>query len=1258
MLGLAVGSAAFRLWLVPGIDGFKGQLAQRIGRLGGENIRIGHISAALWTGTLELVLREVSVLDGAGAETLRFAEIRLGIAALDSLLARDLRLAWLELRSTPLSLRRLADGRLGIAGLHAIETIPDWLRTLGSFRLSGCRIDWQDLRQGGARLELGEVDLLLVGRDDAHWLSASLDPPAALAGTMRVGFELRGDLFESDTLSGRFHADAKELALAALDGELPAGFRLGSGLADLRVWGELSAGRIESLAARFGGRNVRIEHLPGGNGNAPGLLLDAVAGDVFWRREANGWRMNAQRLKVVSAEREWPLSRLALAVSRGSGAAVESAFAAADTLALDDLEPLWPMLGLRGPAPSGTVEEPRFGYENVERPRFGLCARLSGVALPAREGLPGAAGLGGRVCGSDERGAAVIHMRDGVLDLAGMLAEPLLVKRADMRLDWRRSGEAWALRASRASLEAGDWSLSASFGLSREGGQGQGLRLDLEAEAGAVEMPGLKRYFPAKAFPVLGRWLDQNLEHGRLDGARIRVEGPLAAFPFRKGEGVFEAIAGFSGVRLRYDPEWPVLEDAAGTVRFLGPSMEIEAAGARLGGGEILGARARLADFAKDAVIGIEGRVSATLAQCLEFFRASPLRPVAGRMDAVMVVAGDALFELALKVPLENKGPPFSLNGTARLSRVDIELAGLAERIENTQGELGFTEDGLVSGRLRGNWLRQAVSARVRRKGDALDVEVSGQFPVTALEGRFPNPSWRYLAGTLPLTLNLKLPIDAEPGEGVSLALRSDLAGARVVLPPPLGKGKGERRTFRLDTRLGGAATRVDLSYGADLAARLALAGDDYRLKGVQLAVGTALPKTVDSTGLRILVRSPSLDLAPWADVLAEAGGGGRDGAGMDLRVLDMRVGQLLWDGKAKGPVAVQAVPRAGGFRGMIDSDYLKGGFDADMAGGRLSAVKADLDFVKLSQAEGKAAASTGSRRDRPHPGGMPSLSLVSRRVLWQDIDVGRLEAEIDSQARGLVLRSASLRSGNHELIVERGEWTRQGGADKTRISGRLKVKDLGLLAALLGYPGVVRDTPADADYTLDWGETPFGVSSANLAGAVDMKLGKGALLKVDVGVGRFLGLFNVGTLWRRLSLDFSDLFGAGMAYDGIAGRLDIANGWAQTKGFVIDGVAAEIVIDGGVKLTTREVDQVVTVIPNTDIALPVAGVLMAGPLGPVVGAAIGAGVFVADKILDGQMDRLTRTRYVVKGSLDNPVITKVAGDEPRDPSPGRRRIR
>ncbi|WP_338457670.1 YhdP family protein [Methylococcus capsulatus] len=1246
LLGLAAGSALFRLWLVPGIDAFKGQLEQRIGRLGGENIRIGQISAALWTGTLELVLRDVSVLDDMGAEALRFAEIRFGIAAMASLMARDLRVAWLELRGTPLSLRRLADGSLGIVGLHAIETIPDWLRTLGSFRIRDCRIDWQDLQRGGARLELGEVDLLLITRGDRHRLSMKLKPPAALADTVRVGFDLRGDLFESITLSGRLYADAKDLALTALNDELPPGLRLGSGLADVRAWAELAAGRIESLAARVGGRDVHIERLAGGYGNAPGLALAAIAGDVFWHREAGGWRMNAQGLKVVSAGHEWPLSRLALAVTRGSDARIASAFAIADTVALDDLQPLWPMLGLPGPAPGGRVEALRFGYESAGSPRFGFCARFGGVALPARDGLPGAAGLDGRICGSDERGLAVIRMQNGVLDLASMLAEPIRVQRGGMAVAWQRTGEGWAVRADRARLETGDWSLSAAFGLSRKAGQG--LRVDLRAETGAADIPRLKRYFPAKAFPLLGRWLGQSLEHGRLDGARLRFEGPLAAFPFRNGEGMFQAEVGFSGVRLRYDPAWPALEDAAGTVRFSGSGMEIAAAGGRLAGGEIRGARAKVADLAKDAVIGIEGRVSATVAQCLEFFRTTPLRPVADKVDAVMTVEGDVLLDLAMKVPMESKAPPFKLDGTARLSRTRVELTGLAEPVEKIDGELGFTEDGLVSGRLQGQWLHKAVAGRARRSGDGLDVDVSGQFPVATFRDRFPNPLWRHLAGAIPLTVSVRLPVAKEPDDGVPLSLSSDLVGTKVILPAPLGKAQGERRMFRLDTRLGEAATRIDLSYGADVAARLDLGGGDYRLKGVQLAVGTGLPKSADGPGLRVVVRSPSLDLAPWADVFV-AGDPGREGIGMDVKALDVQVGQLLWDGKAKGSVVVQAVGRAGGLRGMIDSAYVKGGFDADIVAGRLSNIKADLDFVKLSRLDEKAVASTDSWLDTLHPGNFPSLRLVGRHVLWHGFDVGRLQAEVDSQARGIVLRSASLRSDNHELVVERGEWTRQGGTDRTHIAGKLKVKDSGMLAAELGYPEFVRDTPADVDYTLTWAETPFGVSSANLAGTVDMKLGKGALLKVDVGIGRFLGLFNVDALWRRLSLDFSDLFGAGMAYDGIAGKLDIAHGRAETKGFVIDGVAAKIVIDGGVKLATREVDQVVTVIPNTNIALPVAGVLMGGPLGPAVGAAVGAGVFVADKMMNGQVERLTQTRYLVRGSLDNPVITKASGDTSRE---------
>lgn len=1245
LFGTAAVSAAVRFWFLPEIDVFKGRLEQTLGPMAGEHIRIGELSASIRTGVPELVLREVVVLDDEGGEGLRIGEIRIGISPIASLRAGDLRVAWLQLKDAPLSLRRTENGAFVIQGLHEIETIPAWLRTLGAFRISHCPVDWQDVQRGGAKLDLGEAELYWINGGQHQRLGGHFIPPAATAASIRAGFDLHGDLFQPESLSGLAFLEARHFALPALDDELPEVFDISSGHADVQVWGSVEAGRFDRLAARIGGRELRVE-AHSSEASAEGLALVGFSGDLFWRGSAEAWRIGARRLKLVSAGHEWPLSRMDMAVTEGSGGAGKSVIASADELVLDDLAPLWSMLRLPGAAPSGRLSRTRLGYEDAENPRFALCTAFGDVVLPAQDDRPGIAGLDGLICGSGERGAALIGITDGALDLAGVLEEPILLKRAGMRLDWQWGSSEWVLRAERASLETADWSAAGEFVL---GGGAGGLKLGVQAALGASEVSKLKRYLPARAFPQLSRWLEHSLEHGRLDGARIRFDGPVAAFPFRKGEGTFEAIAGFSGAQLRYAQDWPEIGEARGTVRFAGASLEIDVPEARIAGGEIKGVKAQVADLDKESSIRIDGKVSATVAQCLEFFRTTPLKPVADRLDAVLTAKGQAAIDLALKVPLESKGPPLTVAGKAQLSQTRIEFDGLAEPVENAKGELVFAGDGLVSGKMQGAWLGQAITGRVYREGGALGVDVSGQLAVPALKAQFRNPAWEYLAGSIPLNLSLKLPIADDRGGSVPVSLSSDLAGTRVVLPAPLGKPAGERRALRLDTRLGGGRRSIGLSYGSDVLARFDLAGDGVRLQGIQLAVGADLPKSGETSGLRILIRSPSLELAPWGDVLASASTGDGAGLGMDLKLLDVQLGQALWEGKPKGPVAVQAAARPGGFKGTVDSDYVKGLYEADMAGGKLSSVRADLDFLKVSRLDEKAVATTDSWLDTLHPGSLPALDLVGRHVLWQGFDIGQLRAKVATQARGIMLRSASLRSDNHELTVEQGEWTRQGKVDTTRVSGKLHVKDSGMLATVLGYPDLIRDTPADVDYKLSWAETPFGASAASLAGEVGMTLGKGALLKVDVGLGRFLGLFNVGALWRRLSLDFSDLFGAGMAYDGIAGQLNIADGQARTKGFLIDGVAAKIIINGRVKLATREVDQVVTVIPNTSIALPVAGVLMGGPLGPAVGAAVGAGVFVADKMMGGQVERLAQTRYRVKGSLDNPVITRATGDTPED---------
>lgn len=1240
-----------RLWILPQVAVFKSRLENQIGELAQENVQIGRVSARMWGARPELVLEDFAILDDAGRQAIRFREVRVAIAPLESFRHGEFRVAWLQFRGAHLSLRRDPDGRVELVGLHRVEHPPAWLNTAGYVQIVDCTVDWLDLGRGSKTIALGTLELLLTNEGTRHRLGVRLVPPSALAAEFRAAAEAEGDLFRPETLSGRAYAEARQLALDAWGLRLSPVFAIPAGQADFQVWGDLRRGAVERLAIRTDLRRLQLEWTPAGE-TTHGVDLDRITGDLNWVRNGRAWSLDASRVRILSSGRAWPMTRLGLRVDRDADGTLRFLSGRVDVLALADFEAAL-RIPLGGTVPQGTVTGLRFLYEagTDPSPHLALCADFDGLALPSHAGLPGFSGVRGRLCGSDRAGTLRIVMEDGVLNLPEVLSESVRIPYGELDLDWLRDGDHWSVQSRALRVETQDFAVVGAIGVHQTGADRRGPQVDFHADLGTVAAASVHRYFPLRLYPAVGGWLKQALHDGRLEWGSVRLQGHLADFPFREGNGVFEAGGEFSDVELHFHPEWPVLRQVGGTIRFAGAGMEIEANKGRIGEGVIHKVHASIPDLARDEGIRIEGRASASLAQGLAFLHASPLRRIAERLDAVMEVSGDCTVDLALRIPLEpERGFP-SVDGEVQLRKASLTFEELAQPLQDVDGVLLISERGIAARNIRASWLGQPVSAKLREVGDAIEVAASGKFPIAVLKDQFPSPAWKHLGGTLPLALAATFPRDQESGDFVDVKVNSDLFGTRVALPEPFAKPAEMRRSLRVSTRLAREPRRsIAFSYGDETTGILHLTAgaSGFRLHSGRVVVGADLPSASDDgPGLRVAIRLPSLDLAPWLDFRAENDAP----AGFDLVSLDLRVGQVFWQGKAKGPLQVQLRAKPGGYRGSIDSDRAKGEVEVEVKDGALSQIRSDLDFLKVPvltkkpDATNLAPGSVASCPEFLSPHRLPALILASRHVLWHGFDLGRLDLRVERQGTGVVLRSAALRSDNHVLTVSEGEWVRRGQVDSTRLSGMIRVKDSGMLATQLGYAGVVRETPAEITYRLTWPDSPLCARAPKLSGEVEMNYGAGALLKVDVGIGRFLGLFNVGSIWRRLSLDFSDLFGEGMAYDRVSGKFRILQGQAETHGFLIDGVAAKILINGRIGLADGEVDQVVTVIPNTSIALPVAGVLAGGPLGPAVGAA----AFLANKMLGGQVERVVQTHYLVRGNWENPVITRVHGNMPLD---------
>ena len=264
-------------------------------------------------------------------------------------------------------------------------------------------------------------------------------------------------------------------------------------------------------------------------------------------------------------------------------------------------------------------------------------------------------------------------------------------------------------------------------------------------------------------------------------------------------------------------------------------------------------------------------------------------------------------------------------------------------------------------------------------------------------------------------------------------------------------------------------------------------------------------------------------------------------------------------------------------------------------------------------------------------------LTVTVDRLHWGTNQLGRLEVKSRRRQDGLEYSLLSLKGPLVEFHGE-GRWLATVQGQRTELALDATTPDLGQFLRQLEFVSLLDKAPATASLQLAWPAGPLALSAPHVSGLLQFDVDAGSLLEVSPGVGRFLGVLNLGALRRRLSLDFSDLFRKGYAFDRINGSLALDQGEASTEDMTIEGVSALVYVTGNTNLNRQEYDQLVTVIPQVSTSLAVAGAFAGGPL-------VGAAVFLADKVAGGQMDRLTQYQYRITGPWADPVIRRVDED-------------
>jgi uncharacterized protein YhdP len=758
------------------------------------------------------------------------------------------------------------------------------LARLGEVVLEDSRLDYLDVQEG---IHFGFRDIngrMQFANDElASEVQASLHDERSGVVFGEIEATLLLSLGADQRLSGaRWQATTRELMLAALQGRVPPSpFLPLTGWLNAELWGSWSAAEGHRIK---GVTDLKEAHLAI---DSEDLWLERVNARFQWQSLGRrNWRLHVADLLLDDGTQSWTAPRLSLARDTAAGLGL---WISADRLPLG--VPLrlarnimaiygtpWPPALPR--AASGVVS----GLDLVLNASWRLVMARGEVEqahLSDWGRWPDLAGLDASVALGP--GAGRLQLRgDAVeIDWPRMFREPLTVAvpACTVSVDW---GQGWQAGVSDCALANDDLALHGEAVLRSNTGR---PAIDLNAAVTRGLVGRLAPYWPES---VLGEkakaWLRMGLAGGEIAAGRVLLRGDLDDWPFRQGEGRFEAAARVTGGRLDYLAGWPEARSVDVLARFVGPGMEIRGGVGDIGGVQVREASAVIPDF-KVPVLTIDYAADSDVPGLLGFLQSSPLQQRIGADLSRFRFAGPAATRGSIRIPFGAARGKLSVDGEVALRDGRFSDPGSEVAIDGIEGTVEYSENGLAAGALkaeyRGKPARLSLAADAREE-EKFRAELSGEFTLADVIPEFLADElapFTQAAGACAWTAAVVVTADAGNATNrTELLVESELRGLALNLPAPLGKAAGEAWPLRLRYPLVGPERLLDRRSGAALG--FALSEDGAAPRAVAVARGGRRAAPPAAGMLSIGGRAGKLDLDGWLELIIDeaARGGGLRG--------------------------------------------------------------------------------------------------------------------------------------------------------------------------------------------------------------------------------------------------------------------------------------------------------------------------------------------------------------------------------------------
>jgi uncharacterized protein (TIGR02099 family) len=1227
--------------LAPLVAEYRADIETKASDALGMPLQIGKLEGS-WSGFAPILLAH-DVTVGAGTNALRLDNVRAVPDLWASLLARQVRIAHLELNGLKISLKEGADGQWALEGLPVRQDQPmDPEQLLNSMQMVE-QLSVLDSQVTLQPLDHAPMTLTYVGLNLKTGASRQrLDARLTLPDGQPVAMSLRTRIRANAWKDGQAEA---YLSLPQSDWSkwLPGRVTRQWNFSEIKAGGELwlnwGEGAVQSAAIR-----LNAPQLKGAYAERKPIEINNLALNGYFQRSAQGALVTLDSLAMSLGDTRWE-THLQLKQTEATDKAEELWHLQADRL---DLTPLTPLINALGPLPEGVataVDKLKVtgALRNVlvdlrpnatDDTKFSFAANLERVGFDAYHGAPAARNVSGSISGDLGHGELRMDSKDFSLHLDPIFAKPWQYLQANARLTWKLDQEGFTLIAPYLKVLGEEGKIAGDFLIRLHFDHTQEDYMDLRV--GLVDGDGkyTAKYLPTVLSPALDEWLRTAILKGAVDQGFFQYQGSLN----HGAEDTARSISLFFKVHdaeLAFQPGWPHVSKVSGDVFIEDSGVRILASKGQLLDTQVSDIYVNIphAPAGQNVHLFLDGGFAGGLGDGLKILQQAPI----GTADtfAGWEGEGDLQGKLKLDIPLA-KGELPKILVDFKTAKARLKLAEPTLELTQLKGDFRFDSSKGLSGQsISARAFDKPVTAQIFADGSPgklnTRVSASGQVEVKKLTDWLNVTQPLPVSGVVPYQLQLNL-----NGADSQLMVSSNLKGVAVDLPAPFGVAADVGRDTVFRMTLQGQERRYWVTYGELANFTFAAPPGNFSDGRGELFLGGGDAVLPASKGLRVSGVLSELDVGPWKDLVDKYAG--QDPGGSAKQLLsgaDFKVGKLSGFGTTLDQASVQLTRKPSVWALQLDSQQAKGSVNIPDA--KAAPIAINLQYVKLPAPDPTVLADENSPDPlvSVDPTKIPALDITINQLFQGNDLVGAWSLKVRPTAKGIALNTLDM--GLKGILLQgNGGWEGTPGATNSWYKGRISGKNLADVLKGWGFAPSVTSEEFHMDVDGRWPGSPAWLATKRFSGSLDASLNKGQFVEVEGSAQalRVFGLLNFNSIGRRLRLDFSDLFGKGLSYDRVKGLLVASNGvYVTREPILMTGPSSNLELNGTLDLVGDQVDaKLLVTLPLTN-NLPIAALIVGAP-------AIGGALFLIDKLIGDRVARFASVKYTVKGPWKEPKIT------------------